>query len=380
VYDGAVSSTPDIDVLVIGAGVVGLAVAARLAEAGQSTIVVERHDGPGRETSSRNSEVIHAGLYYPTGSLKARLCVRGNRLLYEYCRARGVDHRAIGKLIIAVSDDELPELERLAALGKANGVPGLRRVDGRELHALEPRVQACAAIHSASTGIIDSHGLLKALEAQTRAAGAQVLYRCAVVGVDRTGGGYEVALRSPAGEERLASRLLVNAAGLESDRIAALAGVGGYRIWWCKGDYFAVAGRAAGLVSRLVYPVPAHQLTSLGIHVTLDLGGRMRLGPDAAYLERERASLDVDAGKAEQFCSAVQRFLPQLTVDDLQPDQAGIRPKLQGPGDSFRDFVIREESSHDRGGLLDLVGIESPGLTACLAIAEEAQRLLEAQI
>jgi len=321
--------------------------------------------------------VIHAGIYYPTGSHKATLCVRGNRLLYEFCQRYGVDHRPLGKLIIAVTAPELAELERLYALGQANGVLGLRIVDGVELARLEPRVRAQAAVHSPSTGIVDTHGLVKALEGKTRAAGGQVIYRCEVSRVDAASGGYAITARSPAGEERLTSRLLVNAAGLESDRIAALAGVPGYRLHWCKGDYFATGGAAARLVSRLVYPVPAHELTSLGVHVTLDLGGRMRLGPDATYVDRESASLDVDATKAESFCSAVQRFLPALRLADLSPDTCGIRPKLQGPNDSWSDFVIREERAAGRPGLVSLVGIESPGLTASLAIAEEVKSLLQ---
>jgi L-2-hydroxyglutarate oxidase LhgO len=367
----------DADVVVIGAGVVGLAVAAELAAAGLSTIVVERHVGPGRETSTRNSEVIHGGIYYPTGSRKATLCVRGNRLLYEFCRKHGVDHRPLGKLIIAVSAPELSELERLHALGEANGVAGLRIVDGVELARLEPHVRARAAVHSPGTGIVDAHGLVKALEGKTRAAGGQVIYRCEVTRVDAAPAGYALTMRSPAGEERLTSRLLVNAAGLESDRIAALAGVPGYRLHWCKGDYFAASGGAARLVSRLVYPVPAHELTSLGVHLTLDLAGRMRLGPDATYVDREHASLDVDATKAESFCQAVQRFLPELRLEELSPDTCGIRPKLQGPADDWRDFVIREERAAGRPGLVDLVGIESPGLTASLAIGEEVRTLLQ---
>jgi len=276
-----------------------------------------------------------------------------------------------------VSAPELSELERLHALGEANGVVGLRIIDGAELARLEPHVRAHAAMHSPATGIVDTHGLVKALEGKTRAAGGQVIYRCEVTCVDAAPAGYTLTMHSPAGEERLTGRMVVNAAGLESDRIAALAGVPGYRLHWCKGDYFATSGAAARLVSRLVYPVPTHELTSLGVHVTLDLAGRMRLGPDATYVDRDQVSLDVDPTKAASFCAAVQRFLPELRLEDLDPDTCGIRPKLQGPADEWRDFVIREERAAGSPGLVNLVGIESPGLTASLAIAEEVRFLLQ---
>jgi L-2-hydroxyglutarate oxidase LhgO len=367
----------DVDVAVIGAGVVGLAVAAALAEAGKSVAVLERRDGPGRETSSRNSEVVHAGIYYPARSSRARLCVRGNRLLYRFCEQHNVAHRRLEKIIVATSEQEVGQLEQLQQRGEGNGAQGLRLLDRGEVRAMEPNVRAVAGLHSPTSGIVDSHGLMKVLEARIRAQGGVLAFHSDVQAVERTGSGYRIEVDNPSGRERLACRVLVNSAGLESDRVAAMAGVDGFRLHWCKGDYFAVSGRQAGLVSRLVYPVPAPSDVGLGIHVTLDLAGRMRLGPDTTYVERgPQTSLDVDPNKAEAFCRSVQTFLPDLVLEALAPDTAGLRPKLQGPGEAWQDFVIREESDQGLPGLVNLIGIDSPGLTASLAIGEEVLGLI----
>ena len=350
---------------------VGLAVAAELSEGGASTLVLERHPGPGRETSSRNSEVIHAGLYYPPGSLRARLCVPGNALLYRFCADRGVACRALGKLVVASSAQEVPLLEELQRRGSDNGARDLRLLGRSEVARMEPAIRAEAALLSPSTGVVDSHGLIKALEAAVRSAGGEVLYRCAVTGVDPGPARVELQVENPGGRERVAARVLINAAGLDSDRVAAMAGVDGYRLHWCKGDYFAVSGPRSRSVSRLVYPVPTAHLVGLGVHVTLDLGGRMRLGPDATYVERDAAGiLDVDPDKARLFWEAARRYLPSLELADLQPDMAGIRPKLQGPDDPWHDFVIDLDS---RPGQVHLVGIDSPGLTASLALARHVK-------
>jgi L-2-hydroxyglutarate oxidase LhgO len=369
--------TPDVDVevVVIGAGVVGLAVAAELVESGASVVVVERNAGPGRETSSRNSEVIHAGIYYPTGSLKARLCVEGNELLYAFCDRAGVACRRIGKLVVACAEEEVSELERLFAVGDANGVQELRLVDQQEIRRWEPEVSGVAALYSPSTGIVDSHGLVKALEGRARAGGV-VLYQAAVRGIEPAREGYRIRVENPGGTEWLLSRLVVNAAGLEADRVASLAGIGGYRLWWCKGEYFSLSGPVARGVSRLIYPVPARGLTSLGVHVTLDLAGRVRLGPDATYVDRTAASLDVDPRKAAAFYDAARRFLPGVRLEDLRPDTAGIRPKLQGPAEPWADFIIRDEVLAGCPGFVNLVGLESPGLTSCLSVAREVCHLL----
>lgn len=367
----------DTPLTVVGAGVVGLAVAARLAPRFPELIVLERRERHGSETSSRNSEVVHGGMYYPTGSLKARLCVRGKHLLYELCERLDVPHRRIGKLIVAMSAGETAELERLFALGRANGVE-LTLVGRDECRRLEPEVPAVAALVSPTTGIVSAHGLMDALLHEARRQGALLQPRAELVAIERNGQEYRLEIRTPEGQETLTSERVVNAAGLEADRVAALAGIdvdaAGYRLHWWKGSYFAVTGRKAGLVSHLVYPVPTR--VSLGVHAVLGLDGRLRFGPDAEHLAERRADYSVDESKRAAFGDAVRRLVPGITDSDLTPDIAGIRPKLQGPGEGVRDFVIAEESSRGLAGFVNLVGIDSPGLTSAPAIAEEVERLL----
>jgi len=367
----------DTPLTVVGAGVVGLAVAARLAPRFPGLVVLERREGHGRETSSRNSEVVHAGLYYPTGSAKARLCVRGRELVYEACARLGVPHRILGKLVVATTAEEVAEVERLYALGLANGAP-LERLSGARCRALEPAVPAVAGILSPRTGILSAHGLMDALLAEARRHGAILQTRTELVGLERRDRDYRLVLRMPDGVDEVTSERVVNAAGLEADTVAALAGIdvdaAGYRLHWWKGSYFSVAGAKSRLVSRLVYPAPTH--VSLGVHVVLGLDGRLRFGPDADHLEDRRPDYVVDEAKRPAFAAAARRLLPALALEDFSPDIAGIRPKLQGPGDPARDFVIAEESARGRAGLVSLVGIDSPGLTASLAIAEEVERLL----
>jgi L-2-hydroxyglutarate oxidase LhgO len=363
---------PDAGVTVVGAGVVGLAVAARLAPH-TDLVLLERRDRHGTEQSARNSEVIHAGMYYPTGSWKARLCVEGNRRLYEVCARHGVPHRRIGKVITAVETDELAQLETLLARGRANGVE-LRTLGAREMAEMEPNVRSVGALSSPNTGIVSAHGLMDALLAQARTADAVVRFRSDVTALERTADGWRVTC----GRESFTSEVVVNAAGLGSDEVAARAGIdvdaAGYRIRYCKGDYFAVSAGKAGLVSRLVYPVPDH--VSLGVHAVLGLDGRLRFGPDVEYLEDRALSYGVDAGKRAAFGEAVRRIVPAIADEDLAPDTSGIRSKLQRAGDPVRDFVIADESARGLPGLVNLVGIESPGLTSCLAIADEVARLL----
>jgi L-2-hydroxyglutarate oxidase LhgO len=369
----------DTPLTVVGAGVVGLAVAARLAVRFPETVVLERRERHGTETSSRNSEVIHAGLYYPTGSLKARLCVRGNRLLYELCESRGIPHRRITKLVVATAPRELPDLERLFDLSCANGAP-VSMLTAEECRGLEPAVPAIAGLLSPTTGIVSAHGLMDALLQEARRHGAILQARAELVGIERGDRDYRLDIRTPGGIEALTSERVVNAAGLESDTVAGLAGIdvqdAGYRLHWWKGSYFAVLGEKARCVSRLVYPTP-NPLT-LGIHSILGLDGRLRFGPDADYLPDRRLDYSFDEAKRPRFGDAVRRLLPEVRDDDLSPDIVGIRAKLQGPGDGFCDFVIAEEAGRGRPGLVSLVGIDSPGLTSALAIAEEVDRLLAA--
>jgi len=357
-------------VAVIGAGVVGLACGAALARAGHEVLVLERHGAVAQETSSRNSGVIHAGLYYPTRSLKAELCVAGRELLYARCRERDVAHRNTGKLVVAADESEVPALESLRARGSANGVPGLRLVDARELARMEPRVRAHAALFVPVTGIVDAHELAGSYQAELESCGGHVVLHTKVSSLERAGGAWRVHAES-GGRERaiVAARAVVNAAGLGADAIAALAGIdvdaAGYRQWPCKGDYFAIAASAGRIVERLIYPLPHG--AGLGVHLTLDLGGRYRLGPDAEYVEA--VSYAVDPAKAAGFAAAARRYLPGIEAAELSAEGAGVRPKLAGPGVDFRDFVIAEESARGLPGLVNLVGIESPGLTAAGAIA-----------
>jgi L-2-hydroxyglutarate oxidase LhgO len=369
----------DTPLTVVGAGVVGLAVAARLAPRFPELVVLERRERHGTETSSRNSEVVHAGLYYPTGTLKARFCVRGRQMLYELCERLDVPHRRITKLIVATVPGEQGELDRLLALGQANGVP-LEPLSGAECRRLEPAVPAVAGILSPTTGIVSAHGFMDALLHEARRHGAILQPRAEVVAIERRDRDYRIEVRTPDGVESLTSERVVNAAGLEADTVAGLAGIdvdaARYRLHWWKGSYFAVSGNKARTVSRLVYPVPTH--VSLGVHAVLGLDGRLRFGPDADYLPERVLDHRVDEAKRGAFGTAVRRLFPQIADEDLTPDVAGIRPKLQGPGDGFRDFVVAEEAERGLPGLVSLVGIESPGLTAALAIAEEVDRLLPA--
>lgn len=367
----------DVSVTVVGAGVVGLAVAARLAQRFPDLVLLERHPRHGQDTSSRNSEVIHAGMYYPTGSLKARLCVEGKQLLYELLERHDLPHRKLGKLIVATAESELESLERLLQQGRENGVEQ-HLLTAAQARALEPHVPSLAALHSPSTGVLSAHALMDLFAQQARAHGATLQAQAEVVGLTRRDHDYELSLCTPDGSESFTSERVVNAAGLESDRIAALLGIdldaAGYRLHFCKGSYFSLPAARWGLVSRLIYPVPGH--VSLGTHAVLDVAGRLRFGPDVEYVPREACDYRVDESRRAAFGASVRRLLPMIEDHELTPDLAGIRPKLQGPGQGLRDFVIAEESARGLPGLVNLIGIDSPGLTASPAIAREVERLL----
>lgn len=370
----------DVPLVIIGAGVLGLAIAARVAPRLGDAIVLERRARHGMETSSRNSEVMHAGMYYPEGSLKARLCVRGLPMLYDFCARRGVPHRRTGKLIVATCEDEVEEIERIGTLGRANGVM-LSRLDAAMCHQLEPAARAVAGLYSPNTGVISADGLMDVLLHDARAAGAIVRPRATVIAIERRTDDYAIAVRREDGVvETITSERVINAAGLDADRVAALAGIdvraAGYEMHWWKGSYFAVTGPRAHIASRLVYPVPTK--VSLGVHVVLGIDGRLRFGPDAEYVADRAIDYRVDDAKRPAFAAAVRRLFPAIEDGDLVPDQAGIRPKLQPPGGGWRDFVIAEESARGLPGLVSLIGMESPGLTSCLAIAEHVDALLAA--
>lgn len=369
------TSAADVDVVVVGAGVVGLACAAELARAGREVVVVERHERPAQETSSRNSGVIHAGLYYPPGSLKAVTCVEGRELLYERCEQLGIPHRRLGKLIVATCDDDLSQLEVIRSRAEQAGAGALEWLQAEQVARLEPNVRAVAALWSEHTGIVDAHALVDSYCAELEAAGGRVVLGTRVEALEPLSAGWRVETQSDSGRFSVRARCVVNAAGLEADRVAALAGIdidlAGWRIRPCKGDYFGLASSRGALVRHLVYPVPA--AAGLGIHVTIDLAGRIRFGPDAEYVDE--IDYAVDASKAARFAESIARYLPGIGEHDLFPEMAGIRPKLQGPGEAFRDFVLEESSERGAPGMVQLIGIESPGLTAAGALARRAAAL-----
>jgi len=367
--------------VVIGAGVIGLSVAASLASRGRSVLILERDGGIARGITSRNSEVIHAGIYYPAASLKAQLCVEGRERLYSWCTTKRVAHRRLGKLIVATSAAETPILEDLRLRGLANGVAGLELIEAAEIAALEPGITARAALYSPDTGIVDAHGFCMSLLAEAEAAGAILALGRKVTELAPRSYGWRITVEAEGGvREHVDASCVVDAAGLEADRIASLAGLPIEALGWrqhpCKGDYFSVAPGTSNLPKHLIYPVP--QQAGLGIHSTLDLGGRIRLGPDAEYLSTGGGEADlesvfdyaVDPGKAAKFRDAAARYWPAVGNAELAPDYSGIRPKLAGPGEDFRDFVVEEATEYGAPGFIACVGIESPGLTASLALAE----------
>lgn len=353
------------DCAVVGAGVVGLAVARRLAQSGRSVLCVERHVRHGLETSSRNSEVVHSGLYYPTGSLKARLCVEGNRALFELCAERGIFCRRTGKLIVACESAELPKLEELRRRGEANGVEGLELLDAARASRRAPAARCVGALWVPSTGIVDSEALMALFLADAESAGAIFLWAAALTQVRREDDGYALSFSN--GEDALAGKVF-NCAGLHADAVARLAGIDAYRLHWFKGEYFAL--RRPQPVDTLIYPVPEKH--GLGVHLTIDARGGQRLGPNAFAVQ----TLDyaVDESHRGAFWEGARRYLPDLRLEDLMPGTSGVRPKLRADG-AFADFVVAEESARGFPGWVDMVGIESPGLTCSLGLAQLAQRL-----
>jgi L-2-hydroxyglutarate oxidase LhgO len=360
----------DSAVTIIGGGVVGLAVAAEVSSLHTPTILIERHHSCGQETSGRNSEVIHAGIYYPAGSLKAQLCVEGRKRLYEICAAHDLPHKRIGKIITATSAAELMELDRLHGHGIGNGVE-LQRLTASEVHALEPNIATAGGILSPSTGIISAHALMDFFSRTARANGATIQTGCEVKGIERIAGGYRLTINDHGEDATFTTELVVNSAGLDADTVAAMAGIdidkAGYRIHWAKGSYFAVHGQKRRVVSRLIYPLPPRE--SLGVHAVVDLGGGLRFGPDVEYLAERVQDYSVSALKREEFGRAVRKIIPSIEDGELMPDQSGIRAKLQQKGDSPKDFIIRNERDRGLDGFINLLGIDSPGLTASPAIA-----------
>jgi L-2-hydroxyglutarate oxidase LhgO len=368
---------------IIGAGVVGLAIAAELSSTRKGVFLLESHPTFGQETSSRNSEVIHAGIYYPKGSLKARLCVEGNQRLYHLCATHRIAHRKCGKLIVATCKEEEPELEIIRQKALENGVTDLEELTSKQIKALEPAVQATCGLHSQSTGIIDSHRLMRHFAAQAQRNGVNLVYQATVERVEKLADfSYRVHVVYPDGQrDSFRTAWVINCAGLQSDRVAAGMAIDidacGYRLHYWKGEYFSLDA-APLFLNHLVYPVPPPNHVGLGIHATIDLAGRVKFGPNAVYLPERTFDYTVDRSVQPAFHEAIQRYLPSVRYEDLNPEMAGIRPKLQKPGDGVRDFIIAEESSKGLAGVVNLVGIESPGLTASPAIAAHVRDLIAA--
>ena len=369
------------DIAIVGAGVVGLAVAQRLSAAKsmarRSILLLDKESGIGQHISSRNSEVIHAGIYYPTGSLKANFCVRGKELLYEHCQRHGIPYRRLGKLVIA-SSEETGELERLKALGNANGVRDLSILDRIELISKEGAVTGSAALFSPSSGIVNAHEFMRSLLHLAENNGVLFAPRTEVSTVEPMNGQFNVSTLIGQQQEKYTfrCRMLINCAGLEAVRLARrVNGINQSsipKLWLCKGDYFSYRGKTP--FRHLVYPIPEINNAGLGVHATMDMANNLRFGPDTEFVDEIDYRVDVE--KVERFCASIRRYFPTIKPGDLKPDYAGIRPKLSGPGDPASDFLIQQENTHGLPGLVQLIGIESPGLTASLAIAEWIRDLL----
>ena len=361
-----------VDCVVIGAGVVGLAVARALALAGREVIILEEAGAIGTETSSRNSEVIHAGIYYPPGSAKAALCVEGKALLYRYCEERGIGHRRCGKLIVATTAAQVAALHKILAQAAANGVHDLRLLTAEEAMAMEPALRCVAALHSPSTGIVDSHGLMLAYQGEAEDHGAMRALQSPVTGGELVAQGISLDVGG-AEPMQITARTVINSAGLMAQRFAAaLRGFPSDKVppcYYAKGNYYSLTTRSP--FTHLIYPVP--EAAGLGVHLTLDLAGQARFGPDVEWIAE--IDYDVDLSRADGFYRAIRDYWPGLKDGQLAPGYAGVRPKLAGPDEPAGDFLIQGPNEHGVAGLINLFGIESPGLTASLALANHVAHI-----
>jgi len=367
----------EVDITIIGAGVVGLVVSFVLSNLGKEIIVVEKNSSFGQETSSRNSEVIHSGIYYPKNSLKSQTCIRGKELLYDLCSKHNIPHRKLGKLIVASGKDEISRLDSIYKNALECDVKNLQFLDRKRIKELEPDVNAESALLSPDTGIVDSHSLMKFFFNVAKEKNVNFTFSVEVIDIEKKNSLYEIIVKEPHGERfSFRTKFVINCAGLWADKVSDFVGIDrdkfGYRIHYCKGQYFRIRDPKKFSITHLLYPPPIE--IGLGIHVTPDLAGGLRLGPDAKYVED--INYDIEEKERHTFFNSLSGFLRSLEEDDLIPDTAGIRAKLQGKNEDFRDFIIREESEKGFPNFVNLIGIESPGLTSSLAIAEKVQSCL----
>jgi len=373
----------DADITIIGAGIVGLAIAEKVSEKHENVFLVEKHLSFGQETSSRNSEVIHAGIYYTRDSLKAKLCAEGKWLLYDYCKKYDIPFNNCGKLIVATTQEEIAVIEGIRQTALGNGVDDILVLGKDQIAELEPNIFAMKALFSPSTGIVDTHSLMKQYETNAINNGCQIVYGSEVTGISQIKNGYKVELLdADKNYYSFSTGIVINSAGLTSDKVSELVGISddSLKIIFCKGEYFRINPPKNKLISRLIYPVPHPNMEGIGIHVTIDMGGGVKLGPDVKYLESNVYDYKLTASKQEAFYQSAKKFLPFLEFDDLAPEMAGIRPKIQKPGEPLRDFYIMEESDRGYPGFINLIGMESPGLTSSIAIAKYVNGLINKTI
>jgi L-2-hydroxyglutarate oxidase LhgO len=369
----------DAEITIIGAGVIGLAIAEKVSEENKNVYLIEKHATFGQETSSRNSEVIHAGIYYTYNSLKSKLCVEGKKLMYDYCRKYDVPFNNCGKLIVATTEEEINVIEGIRQTAIKNGVDDLKVLGREEISDLEPNIFALKALFSPSTGIVDSHALMKQYETNSVNNGCQIAYGSEVTRISKIKNGYKITLFDA--DKKLYSfttSIVINSAGLTSDKVSEMIGITdeNLKILFCKGEYFRINPPKNRLITRLVYPVPHPNMEGIGIHVTIDMGGGVKLGPDVKYLESNIYDYKLTDSKQEAFYTSAKKFLPFLEFDDIAPEMAGLRPKIQRPGEPLRDFYIMEETARGYPGFINLIGMESPGLTSSIAIAKYVNSLI----
>ncbi len=367
----------DFNITVIGAGVVGLAIGANLSKTTNKVAVLEKNNKFGQETSSRNSEVIHSGIYYQHNSLKSVLCVRGQKLLYDYCDNNNIKYNKCGKYIVATNTDEAKKIIEIFENAKKNGVKHGRIIEQKELNKLEPNIKAVKAIFFPQTGIVDSYSLMKNLETEILNNRADIAYNSEVVEINKITDGYKITVKEGGGVFSFTSKILINATGLFADKISEMVGLKKpeHKLYFCKGEYFAVRNGKQKLLKSLVYPVPNKNI-SLGIHSTIDISGNLKLGPNAIYVDKHSLNYRVNKSNLTSFYEATKRFLPFIEKKDLFPDQAGIRPQLSKTNGKINDFIITNEEKYGYKNFINLIGIESPGLTSCLTIAEYVRHII----